>query len=165
MPKMPGPVLWHAPTTPWSKQPCCCSLTRISRLSMSLRVKQKHHWKRRLLGMQVHSFPVGVHRTEAGAHISSLYDTSLCSLHHRRSSQPPLASGLIRPFPPKISILPLQQNTICCIVGLKIPPELDKMSLCQDRAPPMFLAWTGVAVTLDQKAYTRGIPFSIGTPP
>ncbi|KAJ9603396.1 hypothetical protein H2200_012174 [Cladophialophora chaetospira] len=39
------------------------------------------------------------------------------------------------------------------------------MSLCQNGAPPMFLPWTNVTVTTDQKAITRGIQVSMGTPP
>ncbi|KAJ9497521.1 hypothetical protein LTR99_009139 [Exophiala xenobiotica] len=39
------------------------------------------------------------------------------------------------------------------------------MSQCPNGAPPMFLPWTNVTVTLDQKAWNRGIGVSIGSPP
>ncbi|OQV04101.1 hypothetical protein CLAIMM_09043 [Cladophialophora immunda] len=39
------------------------------------------------------------------------------------------------------------------------------MSLCHNGAPPMFLPWSNVTVTTDQKAITRGIQISMGTPP
>ncbi|KIW76102.1 hypothetical protein AYO21_08424 [Fonsecaea monophora] len=39
------------------------------------------------------------------------------------------------------------------------------MSLCQNGSPPMFLPWSNVTVTTDQKAITRGIQISMGTPP
>lgn len=39
------------------------------------------------------------------------------------------------------------------------------MSLCPNGAPPMYLPWTNVTVTTDQKAITRGIQVSMGSPP
>ncbi|EXJ87613.1 hypothetical protein A1O3_04574 [Capronia epimyces CBS 606.96] len=39
------------------------------------------------------------------------------------------------------------------------------MSICENGAPPMILPWSNVTVTTDQKAITRGIPVSMGTPP
>ncbi|KIW97373.1 uncharacterized protein Z519_02765 [Cladophialophora bantiana CBS 173.52] len=39
------------------------------------------------------------------------------------------------------------------------------MSLCPNGAPPMFLSWSNVTVTTDQKAINRGIGISMGTPP
>ncbi|EXJ62502.1 hypothetical protein A1O7_02940 [Cladophialophora yegresii CBS 114405] len=39
------------------------------------------------------------------------------------------------------------------------------MSLCPNGAPPMFLPWTNVTVTTNQKAITRGIQVSMGSPP
>ncbi|RVX71122.1 hypothetical protein B0A52_03488 [Exophiala mesophila] len=39
------------------------------------------------------------------------------------------------------------------------------MSLCQNGAPPMHLPWSNITVTTDQKAITRGIQLTLGTPP
>ncbi|KIW20682.1 hypothetical protein PV08_01259 [Exophiala spinifera] len=39
------------------------------------------------------------------------------------------------------------------------------MSDCENGAPPMFLSWTNVTVTTDQKAINRGVQVSMGTPP
>ncbi|KAJ9634794.1 hypothetical protein H2204_006027 [Knufia peltigerae] len=39
------------------------------------------------------------------------------------------------------------------------------MSDCQNGAPPMYLSWSNVTVTTDQKAINRGVQISMGTPP
>ncbi len=39
------------------------------------------------------------------------------------------------------------------------------MSLCQNGAPPMFIPWTNVTVTTDQRAISRGLQVSVGSPP